>query len=55
VLADYKANDQGFIRRLDGGEVRDARNKWAWYHDKGVTDQNPFQRLSSNYGQSEST
>jgi hypothetical protein len=55
VLADDKANDQGFIRRLDGGEVRDARNKWAWYHDKGVTDQNPFQRLSSNYGQSEST
>lgn len=50
VLADDKAGDQGFIRKLEGGEVRDARNKWAWYHDLGANDLNPHQRLSSNYG-----
>lgn len=51
VLGEDKSDCKaGFIRKLDTGDLKHARNQWQWYHDADDDDVKPFDQLKHNYG-----
>jgi hypothetical protein len=49
ILGENSQSDGSFIRKA-GADVREARNKWQWFFDKGTDDLNCLQTLCGNYG-----
>ena len=50
VLGESEENQAGFIRKLDGSESKQARNKLTWYRDlEGTGTMDAVEELVSNY------
>lgn len=45
----YVLGEKGFIVELEGGQAKEARNRWQWYTDAGMA-VNPLEQLRENYG-----
>jgi len=49
VLGENSQPDGSFIRKV-GADVREARNRWQWFFDKGTDNLDCLQTLCGNYG-----
>lgn len=49
VLGETATSEGGFISKIAGADIKEARTKWQWFFDAGAVDLNCLHRLCGNY------